>query len=149
MGIIFIRDGQPYVLEAVTTVRYTPLRAWIGRGVSGSFVVKRLGAGLDAQQVDRLRTTAQTFLGRPYDLTFEWSDTRMYCSELVWKIYDRALGVNLGDLQRLRDFDLSNPAVSAKIKERYGTAIPLDEPVISPAAMFASPLLAVVANRGF
>jgi hypothetical protein len=149
MGLIFIRSGEPYVLEAAASVRYTPLRGWIKRGVSGGFVVKRLGTGLDAQQVERLRATAQTFLGRPYDLIFEWSDTRIYCSELVWKVYDRALGVKLGDLQRLRDFDLSDPVVSAKIKGRYGTAIPLDEPVISPAAMFGSPALTVVAKRGF
>jgi hypothetical protein len=149
MGIIFIRDGEPYVLEAVATVRYTPLAAWIQRGVKDGFVVKRVYNGLDTRQVNRLRAVAQTFMARPYDLTFEWSDARIYCSELVWKIYDRALGMKLGDLQRLRDFDLSDPAVSAKIKERYGTAIPLDEPVISPAAMFTSPLLAVVAKRGF
>src|SRR5437867_163185 len=27
----------------------------------------------------------------PYDLTFEWSDDKIYCSELVWKVYERAL----------------------------------------------------------
>ena len=85
---------------------------------------------------------------RPYDLTFEWSDSRVYCSELVWKMYERALGIRVGELQRLRDFDLSDPVVRAKMKERYGDAVPLDEQVISPAAMFDSPLLEVVSNAG-
>jgi len=80
-------------------------------------------------------------LGRPYDLTFDWSDDRMYCSELVYKIYDRALGIKIGELQRVRNFDLTDAAVQAKMRERYGDAVPLDAPVISPAAMGQSPLL--------
>ena len=148
MGIVFIRDGQPYVLEASATVRYTPLEDWIAHGVHKTYVVKRLRAGVAVQQAERLRGVAQRFLGRPYDLTFEWSDSRIYCSELVWKIYDRALDVKLGELQHLRDFDLSSPVVRKKLTERYGDAPPLDEPVISPAAMFSSPLLIEVAHRG-
>jgi hypothetical protein len=148
MGIVFIREGQPYVLEAAATVRYTRLKDWIAHGVHEGYRVKRLRTGIAAQQAERLRDTAQGFLRRPYDLTFEWSDSRIYCSELVWKIYYRALGVKLGELQRLRDFDLSSPAVRAKLKERYGNAPPLNEPVISPAAMFSSPLLVEVATGG-
>lgn len=33
------------------------------------------------------------------------------------------------------------------MKERYGEAIPLAKPVISPAAMFGSPLLVTVAQQ--
>src|SRR6185503_6516185 len=28
VGLIFIRDGKPYVFEAISTVRYTPLAKW-------------------------------------------------------------------------------------------------------------------------
>ena len=87
------------------------------------------------------------WLGRDYDLTFEWSDDRMYCSELVWKIYERGLGVRIGALQELRTFDLANPVVRAKLGERYGNDVPLSEPVISPSAMFESPLLETVLER--
>ena len=61
---------------------------------------------------------AARFQGKPYDLSFEWSDDRIYCSELAWKIYDRGLGLRVGRLQKLRDFDLSDPAVRQKMKER-------------------------------
>jgi len=150
MGLVFLRDGQPYVLEASATVRYTPLARWVLRGVGHHFVVKRL---LDANEVltpaavDRLKQSAATLIGRPYDLTFEWSDDRIYCSELVWKIYDRALGIQIGKLQRIRDFNLTDPVVASVMKQRYGTAVPLDEPVISPVAMFDSPLLASVTSQ--
>lgn len=62
--------------------------------------------------------------------------------------YDRALGIKLGELQRLRDFDLSAPVVRAKMRERYGAQVPFDEPVISPATIFASPLLTEVTHGG-
>ncbi len=95
MGLVFVRDGTPYVFEAVATVRFTPLDRWIARGAGQHFVVKRLRNAdtvLDAAGISRLRTAALRFAGRPYDLTFEWSDDRIYCSELVWKAYDRGLG---------------------------------------------------------
>ena len=42
VGIVFLRDGKPFVLEAVATVRYTPLAQWTARGSQGTYVVKRL-----------------------------------------------------------------------------------------------------------
>ena len=148
MGVIFKRGGNPYVFEASAKVKYTPLREWIARGRNGDYVLKRLSAGLTGQQVERLRLAARYFEGRPYDFTFEWTDQRIYCSELVWKLYDRALGIHIGELQHLRDFDLSGAAVRAKMLERYKGDVPLDELVISPAAMFESKALQDVSRKG-
>jgi len=50
-------------------------------------------------------------------------------------------------LQRVRDFDLTDAAVQAKMRERYGSEVPLDAPVISPVAMEQSPLLVTVAEK--
>jgi hypothetical protein len=138
------------VLEAVETVRYTPLDAWTKRGDKGHFAVKRLRDAatlLTAANIDKLRQAAKVFEGKPYDLTFEWSDERVYCSELVWKIYERALGVKIGALQALGELALDDPLVKAKLKQRYGARIPREEPVISPAAMFAAPELESVASK--
>jgi hypothetical protein len=105
MGIVLLRQGSPWVLEASATVRYTPLGTWIAHGIGHHYELKRLKkpSALTPAQVAQLRRTAEGFLGKPYDLTFEWSDERMYCSELVYKIYDRALGLKIGELQRVRD----------------------------------------------
>lgn len=150
MGIIVVRRGHPEVFEAVGPVRYTPLNRWIARGDRGHYIVKRLRDAdrLLGRQGERKRIEAATrFEGRPYDLTFEWSDDRLYCSELVWKVYDRALGVRIGRLQQLRDFDLTHPLVRQKMKQRYGARIPWTEPVISPAEMFASNRLIEIGRR--
>ncbi|WP_219905153.1 YiiX family permuted papain-like enzyme [Pseudothauera lacus] len=147
MGMVFIRDGQALVLEAVEPVKFTPLADWVRRGEGGRFVVRRLvdaGQVLTAAALQRLLAEGEALLGRPYDLYFEWSDERVYCSELVWKVYQRALGIEIGALQTISEFDLSHPAVQAKIRERWPGQPPADEQVISPAAMFASDRLVTV-----
>jgi hypothetical protein len=147
MGVLFFRAGRPYVFEAGRTVEYTPLRKWIDRGEDGHYVVKRLrGADrlMTGTAIGDLKSVADGFQGKPYDLTFGWSDERIYCSELVWKIYDRGMGVQVGQLKKLRDFDLSSGVVKKKMEERYGDEVPLDETVVSPGDMFLSDLLITV-----
>ncbi|MDF3030713.1 MAG: hypothetical protein K0R03_1271 [Moraxellaceae bacterium] len=147
MGLIFLRGGKPFVLEAVQPVKYTPLAQWQARGEGGRYVIKRLAAPLSAADLQQLRREGEKFLGRPYDLTFEWSDGRIYCSELVWKAYFRATGLQVGATQQLRDFHLDDPAVKRKMQERYSQRVPLNEPVIAPVAVFESPLLTMVEQR--
>ena len=148
MGLVLYRRDKPYVFEASKTVRYTPLKEWIARGVGGKYVVKRLrdDSSIDGTTVEKFLRLAAEYEGKPYDLYFEWSDDRIYCSELVWKIYSRALSIEIGEFKTFREFDFSHPHVRAKLQERFGAAVPLDEKVMSPAAMFSSPLLTIVRN---
>jgi len=149
-GLLYQTNGEWQVFEAVQPVKLTPLARWVARGQGGHFVVKRLrdaSTVLTPTALGRLRAAGQPLLGRPYDLAFNWSDKQIYCSELIWKVYDRGLHRQLGQLQHLRDFDLRHPAVQAKLRERYGPRLPLDEPVISPQAVFESPQLMTVLAR--
>ena len=150
MGIVYVRDGEPLVFEAVQPVKLTPLRAWIERGEREHFVAKRLRDADSLLTPEVLRSMAavgEQLAGKDYDLYFEWSDDRIYCSELVWKVFERGAGIRIGEQQTIADFDLSHPAVAAKVKERYGDRIPLDEVVVSPVAIFnAANLLTVYEN---
>lgn len=94
-----------------------------------------------------MREVGDKFNGRNYDLTFEWSDDKIYCSELIWKIYQRATGVEIGKLEKLSNFNLTDEVVKKKMKERYGGKIPMDETVISPAAIFDSDLLTTIKSN--
>ena len=94
-----------------------------------------------------MRELGKSYKGKSYDIYFEWSDDRIYCSELVWKIYKGATNIEIGQLEHLSDFDLSSDIVKAKMKERYGDNIPMDEEVISPAAMFNSDKLITIAEN--
>ncbi|MFN3915515.1 MAG: YiiX family permuted papain-like enzyme [Aquabacterium sp.] len=144
MGVVLRHQGQWQVFEAVQPVKYTPLPRWIARGAGHHVVVKRLRQPLTASQQAALQASARPMVGLDYDLTFEWSDKRLYCSELVWKLYDTALGIQLTPLAELRSFDLRSPVVQQTMKERYGSQVPLSEPVVAPVAIFDSPLLDTV-----
>jgi hypothetical protein len=146
-GIIFKNKGKYYVYEAIQPVKQTPLDKWILRGKDGKFVIKRLVNGdriLTSDIIKKMKDIGQEFKGKNYDSTFEWSDENIYCSELVWKIYKRSTGLEIGELQKLREFDLTDSDVKKMMKKRYGDIIPLDETVISPASIFKSELLETV-----
>jgi uncharacterized protein YycO len=94
-----------------------------------------------------MKQVGEQFKGKNYDLTFEWSDEKIYCSELIWKIYQRATGLEIGKLQKLHEFDLTDEAVKKVMKERYGDNIPMNEIVISPAEIFESDLLMTIKSN--
>jgi hypothetical protein len=147
MGIIYETDGQYYVYEAVQPVKLTKLNEWINRGENSHYVVKRLKDSerqLTNENLKKMKDFGERFKGKNYDIYFEWSDDKIYCSELVWKIYKETLDIEIGNLQELREFDLTNDIVRNKMKERYGDNIPMDEKVISPATMFESDRLITI-----
>jgi Permuted papain-like amidase enzyme, YaeF/YiiX, C92 family len=149
-GMIYKNSKDYYVFEAVQPVKFTPLDKWIARGKDGKFIIKRLKNAdkvLTPSMIEKMKAVGDQFKGKNYDLTFEWSDDKIYCSELIWKIYQRTTGLEIGKLQKLKDFDLSDKTVQAKMKERYGDKIPMDETVISPIAIYNSELLITVKSN--
>ena len=149
-GLVFKEGKQWFVFEAVQPVKRTPLDKWIKRGKGGHFVAKRLKNAdqvLTPEAIASMKQIGKQFMGKNYDLTFEWSDDRIYCSELIWKIYQRATGIEIGRLEQLRNFDLSSSTVQRIMRQRYGNNIPLDEQVISPASVFNSELLETVLKQ--
>lgn len=146
-GIIYIDNGQYYVFEAVQPIKTTSLDNWMARGKDGHYVIKRLKNAdkiLTTETIQKMKQEGDKFKGKNYDMTFEWSDDKIYCSELIWKIYKRATGLEIGKLEKLSDFDLTNEVVKQKMKERYGDKILLNEVVISPKAIFNSELLETI-----
>lgn len=149
-GIIFEKDNQWYVYEALQPVTVTPMKEWTARGDKGHYVIKRLKNAnevLTPAVLAKMYKIGEGYLGKNYDLYFEWSDDRIYCSELVWKIYKEGTGLEVGKLQKMKEFDLSHELVKQKLKERYGNKVPMEEKVISPASMFDSELLTTVAEK--
>jgi hypothetical protein len=149
-GIVQIHDGKPMVLEAVGPVRLTPMNDWIARGKDGAVWAKRLAKAdtvLTPHAVAAMRSVGRRYLGRPYDHLFEWSDETIYCSELVWKVYRQALGVELGSLQPFSSLDLSSPQAMRIAKQRWGGQPPANQRLITPAAIAASPRLIQVFSR--
>lgn len=152
MGVLVYEKKKWYVAEASAGVTLTPVQDFINRGRGKYFVIKRLKKSVASVDTVELRRQLNTMMGLPYDIYFEWADDAIYCSELVYKSYLRAMNIEIGNMQKLRELRLDGPAVQKLIDERItrtGRTMNLDEPLITPIAMMNSPLLdTVVENRG-
>lgn len=145
-GIIFIENGKTMVFEAVQPVKLTPLKQWISQGKGNKYVVKRLKNAttvLTDSTLEKMKNYGMNFKDKDYDLYFEWSDNKLYCSELVWKIYKK-VNIELCSLKKLKDFNLKDPLVQNMMKERYGNSIPYHENVVAPSQLFDSNRLETV-----
>jgi uncharacterized protein YycO len=146
-GIVYLKGNDYYVLEAVQPVKTTDLASFIARGNGGHYVIKRIKKAkqiLTDSVLNNMQAIGNQFLGKNYDITFEWSDDKIYCSELVWKIYQRGAGVEVGKLATLKEFDLNNELVKRIMRKRYGNNVNYKEKVISPASVFESENLELV-----
>jgi len=150
VGVLFKERDRWMVYEAVGPVRSIPLDEWAAHGDEGHWVAKRwvdADALPDGALRDALYKAGTRFKGLPYDLEFRWSDERIYCSELVWKMYAEGPGVRLCEPKPMRDHALGSATVQQVMRQRYGSSPPLDEPMIAPGALFDCPLLRTVAER--
>jgi uncharacterized protein YycO len=149
-GIVFFKDGEPIVWEAVQPVQMTPLDEWIARDSSGHYVVRRLkGADslLTESGLERMKTAGQQHMGKDYDIYFAWSDEQLYCSELVWKMYSAGVGVELAPLRTLGDYEISHPVVREIMQRRWGDDFPSEEPVVAPGDLYRSDLMETVYSQ--
>jgi hypothetical protein len=147
-GIVLMDENGPYVVEAVQPVRRTELKAWLERG-NGVYSVKRLvdETVLTPAVLEKMRQTAHGLVGRNYDIFFQWDDERIYCSELVWKVYQQSASLEVAEMERFGDMDLAGPEARQILKQRFANGPPLDEPVISPGRIHRSALLRTVKER--
>jgi hypothetical protein len=138
-GVLFLENNKWVVYEAVQPVKKTSLSEFNSRGKG---TVKRLEkTTLSGDDISKLKVLFKSYEHKNYDEAFNWSDDRLYCSELVYKLYANALHTELCKPRKLSDFDLSHPLVKQKLNEKYNGKIPLNEPMVSPEDIFKSTLL--------
>ena len=149
-GIVFIEHDLPIVWEAVGPVRKVPLSAWVKHGGNGHYVIKRLKdrGPLTPEHVAGMKAEGEREMGRPYDIFFSLDEESIYCSELVWKIYQRGAELEVGKLERFGDMDFTGAEARRVLHDRFGTSFPADQQVITPAALFRSSLLMTVDSVG-
>lgn len=145
-GLISVdeRTGAVTVIEAVQPVREVPLATFLEHGSawSASRLRPDAAAALGPGWADKVLRVARTWKGLNYDGRFEWSDSKIYCSELVWKAYTRGVGLELVTPQRVGELSLGNPLVQALVEKRtHGKGPNLEEPIVTPGALADSPLL--------
>ncbi len=148
-GIVFEKNGTLYVLEAIQPVQVLTLKEFRKR--SKIFHARRLKdlSPLTPAAITKGLAWGEKQIGKDYDLLFKWDDQNLYCSELVWKIYQKATGQKLCPPKTFKSYFLDNAVVKQVIQKRYGRLdnLPEKEPVVAPSDLAASPLLIEVAKR--
>ena len=131
-GMVVHKSGRPYVLEAIGPVRYTPIRAWLGRGVRGRFTQLR-PRNLSRVQIAAAIKGAEAFLGRPYDIQYELDDRKIYCSELTYKAYLNGCGVEIGKKEPLKSMNWKPN--EDFIRHLTGGELPLNRLIVTPESL--------------
>ena len=150
VGMVVQGEAGWQVVEAVQPVRVVGLADWLARGEGQRYEVFRLKdaeAVLAGDAPRELAKVARSFVGLDYDPWFGWGDERIYCSELVWKAYQRGLGIQLGVPHPVTDFDLEAPVVAEALRRRFPDGLPEGEVAISPQDLADSPALERVAGK--
>ena len=135
-GILVQRDGRWFVAEAIGQVRYTPLHLWVVRG-RGSRVDSYRPKNLKAESEIQIVSGVEKLLGKPYDFSYAPDDSEIYCSELVYKVYDRQLGIKIGEWEKLGD--LNWKPMEKVIRNMENGRLPLDRLMITPIGLTRSP----------
>ena len=138
------KDGKPYVYEAISKVSLTPMRNWIHRGENKDYTIMRLKQNLSEEQLQKMKKVGERYDGKSYNLLFEWSDDRMYCSEIVWKIYKEGAGITLSKPKKMKNYHFDHPAVQKKLNERWKGNINWNEKIVAPSDLMESNKLMLV-----
>ena len=147
VGVVYIKNGAPWVFEASSKVKLTPLKDWISRGEGGWYTAKRLRDAdklMTPEARTSLKSAGQKFVGREYDVLFQWSDNKIYCSELVWKLYQEGLGLELAPLRTMGDYSFDDPRVANLVEKRWGHRFSADELVVAPSDLDTSSFLETI-----
>ena len=134
-GIIVMRDGKPYVLETLNTLVLTPLDKFVARGKEGKYWLKR-------SDKENIKIDYAHYLGKPYDLAFSFDNDIYYCSELVYDIYKKQLGIELCKPKQVGDYLILGTDKLNKIEgtmQRRG--ITKEQYAVAPVDIFESDYL--------
>lgn len=123
-------------------VVYTPLETFLSRSVSGLFAVERLKQGLPKEAIHELKQAADRRMGLRYDLGFDYDARGEFCSKFAHEIYLEALGVELGKVETFREVVDKGSGVPIWFwRMWFFGSIPWERRTVTPASIFASPLL--------
>jgi hypothetical protein len=133
-----MKRGKPYVLETLNTLKLTPLDKFVARSKGGRYWLKR-------SDKKGVKIKYDHYLGKSYDVAFRLDNDIYYCSELVYDIYKKQLGIELCEPKKIDDYLIFGtgelPKVKAEMKRR---GIKAEQYAVAPVDIFRSDKLKAV-----
>ncbi|AZZ37066.1 peptidoglycan peptidase [Bdellovibrio sp. qaytius] len=146
VGILVSKNDEWYVAEAIGPVVATKLEDFINRGKDKEYKIYRFKY-FDSEKMQAALIKAIKKQNKSYDIYFELSDDKTYCSELVYKVMLAVTGHELGHMQQFKDLKLDGPFVKDLIQRRLtdqGRELDTEEPIITPISQMQDPNLTLI-----
>ncbi len=146
VGIIVSKNDEWYVAEAIGPVVSTKLQDFINRGKDKEYKIYRFKHFNPETMEDKLIRAIKK-QNKKYDIYFEFSDEKTYCSELVYKVMLAVTGHELGKVQQFKDLKLDGPHMKDLIKRRLtdkGRELNPDEEIITPVSQMIDSNLVLI-----
>lgn len=148
-GIVIKRGKNLMILEAGRKVKFTSVKNFIRKSKNGWFAVQRPVKKLTPEQKAKLIKNSKKWLGKPYDIRFAWDSKKIYCTELVYKMY-KEIGIEISDLETKGDILYRDSGYSWQlalyIKKVYGdkSKINKKEKILTPVKLLFSDKMNIV-----
>lgn len=139
-GILNKKDGQWVIHEAIGPVRVIALETWIMQGMAQDYDVYRLKPEYQSKVGELLAATEQ-YMGRPYDIQYDFDDEKIYCSELIYKAFKTVYHEELGKVVTLGDLNWQPHEAFIR---RIDPDLPLARKMITPKHLAEAPQLTQV-----
>lgn len=146
VGLLVSKNNKWYVAEAIGPVVFTPLEDFINRGKNKEYKIYRF-KHFSADSMTEKLIEAIKIQNKAYDIYFEFSDEKTYCSELVYKSMLDVTGHEIGLVQQFKDLKLDGPYVKSMIKKRLtdkGRILNPDEYIVTPISQMNDPNLILI-----
>jgi hypothetical protein len=140
------KNGNWVVVEAMTSVHETPLWRYIARSRFDHFAVYRLRAPYRAY-IPKFMDEIKKYNGRPYDFYYDMDDGHIYCSELPYKAFKSASGIELGELKTVAQ--LNWKPYESIIRKYDNGALALERIMITPVDLSKAKELELILNFGY
>lgn len=147
VGIVLKDDqGRWQVAEsAVPVAKYSSLERFIARSQEGWHCIRRLKSGISDDALRSIKAACDVRMGTLYHLGFKYHSKRLFCSKLVYDVFESALGVKIGTLESLRALHERMPHLPLGFwRLWYLGSIPWSRLTITPASQMHSELLETV-----
>jgi hypothetical protein len=133
------------VVEANGSVKEMKLEDWLGQGREGAFVACRFTSKY-AEKAPQVVAEARKYLGKPYDVHYDFDDEKIYYSELVFKAFKTVCGEECGKVVTLGDLDWRPHERVIRFIEAGG--LPLERRMITPKHLAEAEQLQPVFRKG-
>jgi hypothetical protein len=138
VGIVLREGDELMVWEALAPVGPTPLVEWVHRGIREELAIYRLNAPLA-----RIAGEVRAMRGLPYDGDYQWDDERIYCSELIAKAVNRALGTHDFEPKPIGPLG----PYAERIRKLSGGRLTEATLIVSPLDLTRSPLVTKIVDE--